>query len=549
MTPLFKRAAAAALLLSSSVGAQETTVTSTVTSVSQETTVTTAASSATGCATVLTPSYSAPVVAKGWKAQLVATGLSRPRGIKFDSNGGLLVVEAGARLTHLAFNDNGGTCLSVKTNTTVFTDEDVSLDTHTPPQLNHGLELSEDGRTLYVSTSENVDRHMYDPDTMTVTNLTRLVVNMSHADGGGHVSRTLLLSRKQPDLLLVSRGSDGNLDPLAADESTGVSQIRAFNISAANTTDIQRPYSYPTDGILIGWGLRNSVGVAEHPTTGGLYSVENSADEIARLGRDIHEDNPGEELNFHGFLNDTSSLGANHGYPSCFALWNTTDNFPSLGKLQVGDQFALANNASTNDTACAEHTTSPRLTFRAHTAPLDIKFSPGSGNGSNKAFISFHGSWNRDHPAGYKLSYVDFSAETGEPVAASDSLTAVKDVLTAPDVSACGGGAPGGPAACFRPVGMAFDATGERLFVSSDATGEIWVVMRDGHGDDGSSTTTTTTGAGGGNNGTPTGTGAPESSTSTAAAVRGVEYRGMGGWVVGVVTAVMVAVGGLGFAA
>ena len=409
--------------------------------------------------------------------------------------------------------------------------------TLTPRQLNHGLELSEDGRTIYVSTAENVDSHSYDPDTLTVGNLTRLIANMTNP-GRGHVSRTLLLSRKQPDMLLVSRGSASNIDPLAADISTGVSQIRAFNLTTlAANTELARPYSYPADGLLVGWGLRNSVGVAEHPTTGGIFSVENSADNIIRLGVDIHEDNPGEELNYHAPLSDPDNLGSNHGYPYCFALWNTTD-FPSLNDLHVGSHFALTNNATANDTSCDETTTPPRLTFQAHTAPLDIIFSPADDG--NRAFISFHGSWNREHPAGYKLSYVDFV--NGQPVEQRDSVTAARDVLTAPDVAACEEFG-----ACFRPVGLAFDEGGERLFVSSDATGEIWVVMRDGEegggGGDGD-------GEGGDGSPTPTGDGAP-GETSSAAAVPGVMGRGVGGlgWGVVGVTVAMVAVGGWGFMA
>ncbi|KAH6842914.1 hypothetical protein B0I37DRAFT_206524 [Chaetomium sp. MPI-CAGE-AT-0009] len=519
MTSLVKQAAAAAVLLSSSVAAQDITT-----------------SQASACATVLTPSYSAPVAAKGWKAQLIATNLTNPRGIKFDSNGGLLVLEARSGLRHLTFNDNGGTCLSVRNSTSVIADD----------ELNHGLELSEDGTTIYVSTAENVDRYSYDADTVTVGNHTRIIANMTNP-GVGHVSRTLLLSKKQPDLLLVSRGSAENLDPLAADQSTGVSHIRAFNISNTTTSTLQRPYSYPDDGLLVGWGLRNSVGVAEHPVTGAIWSVENSADEIHRLGEDIHEENPGEELNYHGLLNDTDSpnslLGRNYGYPTCFAVGNTA-NFPSQGELTIGSQFSLQNDATANDTDCAQRTVPPRLTFQAHTAPLDIAFLPGNGS---RAFISFHGSWNRDHPAGYKLSYVAFattttaagedgngndSNEAGLPLEAADSANSIGDVLSAPDVSRCSE-----RGACFRPVGLAFDAAAQRLFVSSDATGEIWVVMRDGEEEE----------EGGGNGGG----GGPVESTSAAAAMPGVGYRGIGGegWVVVAVTAVMVAVGALGFMA
>lgn len=57
------------------------------------------------------------------------------------------------------------------------------------------------------------------------------------------------------------------------------------------------------------------MGVGEHPLTGGIYTVENSADEITRQGVNIHQDNPGEELNFLGYLNGTqyADQGRNFG--------------------------------------------------------------------------------------------------------------------------------------------------------------------------------------------------------------------------------------------
>ena len=72
------------------------------------------------------------------------------------------------------------------------------------------------------------------------------------------------MSRHVPGLLLVSRGSLANLDPNAEDISTGVSTIKAFNVSNATGS----AYDFPNDGVLLGWGLRNSVGVGEDPNTG-----------------------------------------------------------------------------------------------------------------------------------------------------------------------------------------------------------------------------------------------------------------------------------------
>lgn len=102
----------------------------------------------------------------------------------------------------------------------------------------------------------------------------------------------------------------------------------------------------------------------------------------------IHQNDPGEEMNFHGFLNgSTENQGGNYGYPYCFALWNTS--VPNIGSMNVGSQFALNQNNTINDTFCADQRVSPRLTFQAPTAPLDIKFLP---NGT-ETFVSFHGSW------------------------------------------------------------------------------------------------------------------------------------------------------------
>lgn len=58
-----------------------------------------------------------PIVANGWQAQLVAQGLSRPRSVLFDSNGHLLVVEAGSGISSLEFDDGGSTCLDIRKKT------------------------------------------------------------------------------------------------------------------------------------------------------------------------------------------------------------------------------------------------------------------------------------------------------------------------------------------------------------------------------------------------------------------------------------------------
>lgn len=57
------------------------------------------------------------VAADGYEYQLLAKGLNKPRGIIFDSQGHLLVVESGKGLTALTLKDEGPTgCVQVESN-------------------------------------------------------------------------------------------------------------------------------------------------------------------------------------------------------------------------------------------------------------------------------------------------------------------------------------------------------------------------------------------------------------------------------------------------
>jgi glucose/arabinose dehydrogenase len=67
------------------------------------------------CPDALRPSYSAPVVANGWSAQIIAQGLNSPRGIIFDSNGTMLIVEQRRGIRRVRFTGDG-TCLKVSDN-------------------------------------------------------------------------------------------------------------------------------------------------------------------------------------------------------------------------------------------------------------------------------------------------------------------------------------------------------------------------------------------------------------------------------------------------
>lgn len=181
------------------------------------------------------------------------------------------------------------------------------------------------------------------------------------------VTRTLLMSQAEPGMLVVSRGSGESSE--ASTLSSGLGQIRAFNLTDWSTSS--GPYDFDTTGRLLGWGLYNAVGVGEHPQTGGLFSMDNGADDITRDGVNIHQSNPGDEMNFHGFLNGTTLIsadqkqGSNYGYPYCYSTWNTSIPNAPAG-LKVGEQFSIVDNSTLNDTTCQDDYIAPRLTFLSH---------------------------------------------------------------------------------------------------------------------------------------------------------------------------------------
>lgn len=356
--------------------------------------------------------------------------------------------------------------------------------------LNHGIEIGPSGgnnQYLYASTSDNVYRWEYDPNSVAVVgDPVTIASNMSNAD---HTTRTLLLQPQTGNVsqyIIVSRGSESNLDEAAFNIATGRSQIRRFALNSSLPSGSGWAWE---QGEILGWGLRNAVGIALSQDGEDLWEVENSADNVNWRGLDVHQDNPAEELNRIPLRNISTTPDAQkfYGYPYCYTAWDSSalaSANPSF-TFQTGSQFSIRNPPDSPDDAwCSadQNNIKPTLSMQAHSAPLDIVFYNAPSSTSEgfdtarlyavntewggDAFVSFHGSWNRNPPTGYKVVRIPWSNST--PSASADSREGYTTIVGAPDVSQC-------PNGCIRPVGLAFDRLG-RLFVSSDTTGEVFVV-------------------------------------------------------------------------
>ncbi|KAF2636722.1 hypothetical protein P280DRAFT_472935 [Massarina eburnea CBS 473.64] len=438
--------------------------------------VTSAPSSApTTIVTSVKPSSTAPVVqatipascsgagnptfqgklAAGWKATKILGGLTSPRSIQFDTVGNMLVVQSGKGITYHVMGADG--CItSTKTL--------VSLNS-----LNHGIALSPDGKTLYASSMTQAYSWPYDSAAGTVGTRATIITGM--VNGGSHLTRTLAIRSDQPNLLVVSHGSNANIDQGAGTASTGRAIIKVFDLSKIPSGG----YNYASGGYTAGYGQRNEVGLC-FDNNNMLWGVENSGDDFKRTingqSTDVHQNNPGEKINYMG---DITKPNTNwYGYPTCFTVWQPSD-FKDKS-FKVGDWFVQAPNSTFNDDTCDQKATKAALTLFPHSAPIDCKFDADNSN----MFISFHGSWNRQPTTGFKLVAVPFKKAadgTVVPVDPITSNTAAQDIFYNPDVTKCAGNGPSYSSGCFRPAGLAWDKEG-RLFMTSDTStnGELWIL-------------------------------------------------------------------------
>jgi glucose/arabinose dehydrogenase len=159
-------------------------------------------------------------------------------------------------------------------------------------------------------------------------------------------------------------------------------------------------------------GVRNSVGLAFHPSTGELWFTDNGRD---RMGDDM----PSCELNH------APEAGMHFGYPYCHQ-GDTLD--PEFGSGK----------------SCSDYVP-PAVNLGPHVAPLGLAFYTGEmfpDEYRHQLFVAEHGSWNRSEKIGYRIKLVQFDDRgkvSGQEVFASgwlqgeDNWGRPNDVLMMPD--------------------------------------------------------------------------------------------------------------------
>ncbi len=275
----------------------------------------------------------------------------------------------------------------------------------------HGLAFR-DGK-LYVSETERVAVYDYDPAGMKASHPKKII---DLPPKGRHFTRTLLFPPSLQGKLLVSVGSD-------CDTCVEKDWRYAKVLAAAPDGSNLKPFAS---------GLRNAVFMTHHPVTGQVWVTE--------MGRDyLGDDLPPDEINI-------LKEGRNYGWPYCY------------GKQVHDDQF---DPQGAHRDFC-QQTEPSYIDIPAHSAPLGLAFFPQDGWPEEyryNLFVSYHGSWNRTIPTGYKVVRYKLDPQ--------GKVLGVEDFIS-------GWLTPAG--ALGRPVDILIRNNGE-MFISDDKAGVIYRVV------------------------------------------------------------------------
>ncbi|OGD86516.1 hypothetical protein A2Z23_03455 [Candidatus Curtissbacteria bacterium RBG_16_39_7] len=261
---------------------------------------------------------------------------------------------------------------------------------------------------LFVAEETKIARYNWDPEKLSVT-FDKLLFSLP--EGGRHFTRTIAFNKKGQ--MFVSIGSTCNV---CFEKNEWLSAVVVSDTEGINPT-------------LFAKGLRNSVFITTNPATDEVWGTE--------MGRDFLGDNlPPDEINI-------ISEGKDYGWPRCFGNKVHDTNFDSSGSGQ----------------SC-ENTESPFYEIPAHSAPLGLVFInspqfPKEWQGD--LLVSYHGSWNRSVPTGYKITRLNVEGNT---------IKSEQDFVS---------GFLQGPQTYGRPVDLIFDSQGS-LYISDDKSESIYKV-------------------------------------------------------------------------
>jgi glucose/arabinose dehydrogenase len=379
------------------------------------------------------PAGARPQIPEGFTAELVTTDAQKPRVIRTAPNGDLFITDSMSNQVRVLRVPAGR----------AKPEQDVVFATGLKQPYGIAFyPLGSNPRWVYVANSDGVVRFPYKNGALRATGKPERIIE--GIPWVHHYGRDIVFS---PDgkRLYVGVGSGSNValdmfpephltmhpEPRNVDGLRGWAKLKPLG-ATWDTEELRADVlSFDPDGKnmkIVATGLRNCQALTLQPATGQLWCAVNERDELG--------DNTPFEYATH--VVD----GAFYGWP-WYYIGGNQDPRHAGQRADLKDKVTV-----------------PDVFIQAHSAPLQMTFYQGDAFAGYKgsAFVTLHGSWNRDRRTGYKVIRLLFDA-SGKPTGEyEDFMTG----FVVSDTQVWG-----------RPVGVAVAKDGS-LFVTEDGNGTIW---------------------------------------------------------------------------
>jgi len=352
-------------------------------------------------------------VPKGFAVNVFTDGLNTPRWLALTPDNNVLVSTPATNSIYLLKDTDGDGSVD---ETVQFAGPDNNITEASGMLFTDGY--------FYLANTDSIARYNYTVGQENITGTGEIIATFP--GGGNHWSRNIKLSPNGTKIFL-GVGSATNVDI----EDAPRARVDVMNLDGS---DFQ---AFVT-------GTRNPNGLAFHPVTGDLYTVVNERDEL------------GDNLVPDYFTR--IQQGEFFGWPYAY-----------LSPDNIDPRHVDNTTGKSVDPELAARTVTPDVLFQAHSALLDLAFYTGDTFPEcyrTGAFVTSHGSWNRDSGTGYKIAYVEFGSDNRPLGTYEDFLTGF---LTDPS----------GPTTWARPVSLLVLPDGSLIF-TDDAGGRIFRVQYQG---------------------------------------------------------------------
>lgn len=411
-------------------------------------------------------------VAEGLCTRVVAKKQGPLRGLAFAPNGDLIALTRKGEIKRYRDIDHDGLYGS--------TGEAVLWAKTGGEKNGHNCQLA--GDFLYCGSKSTVRRWRWSADAARGGAGEDVILGMP--EGGRHPGFPLLAA--DGFLYVVSGSASNSMSPMPADYDTNRNLVRRFALGRLSP---EKALAW-TDGEIVVRGSRNLTAIARDHAKKRVVAVDNSLDDAAHAGVDVHQDNPGEAI-------VAVEPGKKYGYPFCFFAQRIVENgrvippgtpVSAESKTEIPGIKEITTNVKSprSDAWCAANVDRPLSMVQAHSSPLGLAFVDPDAKAfalpdkwKNGAFIALHGSWNRGASTAHKVVWIPASLPM--PTSTAERTEMPYEVVF-------GGGKNGAPVDGawswktgddgedpVRPVSVAISPVDGALYVSSD----------NGNGDDG----------------------------------------------------------------